>query len=278
MRNQYPKISGSSGKVVRCHPDAQPQYNALESLALSGNHWARSAINSIKSLSRGHSTHLDASFQPTVKSKNPVVDVSLPGGNALLERCSDDSYVLMSLTFLSGVSRLALSTAYNAEASDRDRARSAAAAHASKNKLRMHFERFDGKKGTSGKLYIYKGVEAIYSGVAYNAPTNPGDEPFGTNGQLANGAYKVMRRQCGACRYKDHPAISNVGIPGNVKTPSGRVRSGIVMHRGYGPHHSQGCIVSPDMYDDDGPISTLMQFDEYENGKSIPLHITYQDG
>jgi hypothetical protein len=144
--------------------------------------------------------------------------------------------------------------------------------------LSMHFERADGSDGTSGTLTIYEGDKVVYEGTAYNAAQNPGDEPFGTNGQLAIGAYTVTRRQCANCTYKDNPAISNTGTLGTVTAPGGTVRTGVVMHRGYGAHHSQGCIVSPDMYLKNGPINTLMRYDQYKNGGSIPLNITYQDG
>ena len=148
--------------------------------------------------------------------------------------------------------------------------------HLSSPPLRVEAVRSEGSDGTELDVTIYSGKDVIYEGKWFNGRKNSAGDPFGENGQLAEGAYEITWRTCANCKYVNNPAISNTGNQGEVSAPfSTKLRQGIVMHKGSNYRHSQGCLVSPDMYTTVIPM--FEHWSGYGRGESIPLTIKYRD-
>lgn len=97
---QLATIAGkSAGRKVLCTPQALPVFNALVSLAGSGNYWARLIVQGIRGLTSGrlHMDNIYVKKETNLAYGRSLFYVILPGVRATLEDCADGTFTLQTL-------------------------------------------------------------------------------------------------------------------------------------------------------------------------------------
>lgn len=97
---QLATIAGkSAGRKVLCTPQALPVFNALVSLAGSGNYWARLIVQGIRGLTSGrlHMDNIYVKKETNLAYGRGLFYVILPGVRATLEDCADGTFTLQTL-------------------------------------------------------------------------------------------------------------------------------------------------------------------------------------
>jgi hypothetical protein len=126
----------------------------------------------------------------------------------------------------------------------------------------------NGPGGTSVEVDVYNNGELIGTYQTYNAPLNTNGDPHGTNGQIPADVYTMTHSTTGT--KNNHPALSNTGVPGRIRTPQGTIRTGVKWHFGTKPSHSRGCLCSPGF---DQALPQLQLDPNYSNGSGIFLNL-----
>jgi len=114
--SQLPIIAGRTcGKIVRCHPDAYPDYERLRKASKNGNHWASVIVKELHSFSQGAKKKHTAQFKSFSSSNQSLshLRVSLPGFQAIIELRSKGQYILKSILFPQGSTLASLARAFN---------------------------------------------------------------------------------------------------------------------------------------------------------------------
>lgn len=96
--DQVPTIAGKhGGKKVHATQEVAHKYDALESLANKGNHWAMLAVKEIKSLTSGRINNTNTFVSINHHINEDEFYLVLPGCKVQAFRRSDDSYFINSI-------------------------------------------------------------------------------------------------------------------------------------------------------------------------------------
>lgn len=100
--SELPLISGAkAGKPLRCTHEVYPVYQELLKAGFHGSHWARMLIKELSTVSSGRLSKYRGQYKPLGKGISRYI-LSLAGVQFLIDRYSNDQYVLSGVHFALG--------------------------------------------------------------------------------------------------------------------------------------------------------------------------------